>query len=72
VRDSARVFAEVVTIGDGLTSLADGLPVCHMSALSCRDKRQVERMSPEECCGRYCSLPTAQVQGAHVGCQPKS
>ena len=31
MRDSARVFAEVVAIGDGLTSLADGLPVRHIT-----------------------------------------
>jgi hypothetical protein len=31
VRDSARVFAEVVAIGDGLMSLADGLPVRHIT-----------------------------------------
>jgi hypothetical protein len=31
VRDSARVFVEVVAIGDGLMSLADGLPVRHIT-----------------------------------------
>jgi hypothetical protein len=60
------VFVEVVAIGDGLTSLADGLPVHH---ITCRHYhvmmkgKLLEQMSPEEWCGRYCSLPTAQMQG---------
>ena len=31
MRDLARVFIEIVAISDGLTSLVDGMPMCHVT-----------------------------------------
>jgi hypothetical protein len=71
------MHAEIVMIGDGLMSLADGLPMCHVT---CQHNHVVVKGKLSRCslkigwCGEYCSLPTVevQVQGAHVECQPMS
>ena len=47
MRDSAHVFAEVVAIGDGLMSLVDGLPVCH---ITCQHYHVMMKGKLSRCC----------------------